>query len=137
MNDPQQHAVYAMEAEEFASHCNHTLPLLTLKKWARQTCRLFKVPSVTIRVYAIRGRGGGYTEGRIQLDPSCGRNALTLFHELAHHIVRSKHPRAQDHGPLFCAYYAWLLDAWRLMPRAGFRAAARRHGVKVAKRLLA
>lgn len=128
--DPQKPLVYAMEDEEFRGHCRHRLPLKLVRRYARRLCRIFDVPQVSIRVYRVRGHGGQCSDGQIQLDPKCGMNGLTLAHELAHHVCDVKHPRAQAHGPLFAAYYGALLSALRLVPRVGFRAMCRKHGVK-------
>lgn len=133
MIDPQQDQLYALEYEEFRGHCRHVMPLKKLRLWARRICAQFGVPRVKIRVWSVRGRGGSYKDCSIHLDPGCGRNALTLAHELAHHLTAVKNPRAQDHGATFCAYYAAILDGFRLVPIAGFKAVAKRYGVKVGR----
>lgn len=134
MTDPQVQRVYTMEAEEFGSHTHAVLPLKRIRSYIRQTCTEFAVPQAKFRIRKKRGCGGSWRIGSIQLCPKNGRNALTVMHELTHHILAYRHPRAQDHGPTFCAYYSYLLDAWRIVPIAGFKVAARKYQVKVGKR---
>lgn len=135
MSDPQQDKLYTMEYEELRGHCRHTLPLKKLRRWAREICTQFNVPPITIRIWKRKGYDASYETDYhgIQLDPSNGRNALTLAHELAHHLVAMKNPRAQDHGPTYCAYYAAILDGFRLVPIAGFKAIAKKYKVKVGR----
>lgn len=130
--DPQKAALYAMEKDELRGHCHQWMILKGLRSMARDTCKAYKVPHVKIRVYS-NGDGGSISGCSIQLDPDCGMNSLTLLHELAHHIAQCRHPKAQDHGPMFCYYYGQLLDAWRLVPIEGFRAACRRYKLKIAR----
>lgn len=115
-------------------HCRHRLPLRLLKLYARQLCQQYGVPNVSIRVYAVRGNGGQCDQGKIQLDPECGMNGLTLAHELAHHICDVKHPRAQAHGPMFVFYFGCLLSSLRLLPMTAFRAICRKNSVKITRR---
>lgn len=130
--DAQAAKLYVMERIELRGHCRHKLPLRLLNRYARKFCKLYDVPMVSIRVYAVRGQGGHCDGGRIQLDPKCGMNGLTLAHELAHHIVDTKHPRAQPHGAIFAMYYGALLHGLRLVPFEGFKAICDRHKVRIA-----
>jgi len=131
--DAQKERVYEMERQELRGHRAHLLPLKKIRRLVRAACRVYGVPPVTIRVWAVRGFGASYDHdrGAIQLDPKSGRNGLILAHELAHHFTWSKYPKAQDHGPTFAWYYGAILHGWRLVPYEGFRAICRKHGVKV------
>lgn len=133
MNDPQQALVYAMERIELRGHCRHKTPMRQLRKWARNACKLYGVPGVTVRVFKYRGWGGSYLDDKVQLDPKCGRNGLSLAHELAHHLTVHLAPHAQDHGPTFMYFYGALLHGMRLVPFDGFRSVCKRHGIKIAK----
>lgn len=132
--DPQRSAVYMMETAELGAHRLHQVPLHTLRKWARNLCKQYEVPMPQINSKKKRGYVAVYDPDTetIELHPKYGRNGLMLAHELAHHIVAHLHPRAADHGPRWMATYAELLDAMRLVPKAGARAIARRHNVRVA-----
>jgi hypothetical protein len=130
--DPQSGRLYAMEHMELRGHRLHRLPLKTIRRLARKVCYLYGIPEVSIRVYVDGNWVGSETDGKIQLDPELGMNGITLAHELAHRIVYLKHPRAQDHGPLFVLYYGALLHSLRLVPFDGFKAICRRHKVRIA-----
>lgn len=133
--DPQQDLVYVMERIELRGHCRHTVPMKRLRRWARAACRLYGVPNVTIRVYKKRGHGGAYQDGKIQLDPKCGRNGMSLAHELAHHLTDTlTKERSQDHGPTFAYFYGALLHGMRLVPFEGYKAICKKHGIKIVRR---
>lgn len=129
-HDPNEPLLRLLERYGLRAHFDHTASLRDLRRVARRLCRLHRVPPVTVYVRAKRGCGGSYLDDVIQLDPGCGRNLCSLLHELAHHIVGHRHPRAADHGPKFVHWYGHLLDATRLVPLAGFRSLCRRYGVK-------
>jgi hypothetical protein len=131
-DDPQKQAVYHMEDDDLRGHCRHRLSLRLLRRYANELCAMYEVPDVSISVYE-NGLGGSCLDGKIQLDPKCGMNGLTLAHELAHHICDVKYPRAQKHGPMFASVYGCLLSSLRLVPLPGFRAICRKHGVRIAR----
>jgi hypothetical protein len=137
MKDPQRHLVYAMERLEFGGHWRHKLTNRTAKRWIRQACKNLGVKAPKVIVKTIRGVRGEYDEDSrtIYLDTEYGRSGLVLLHELAHHVAYVKYPRSADHGPMWMRVYATLLDMSRLVPIAGTKAACRRHGVKIARRL--
>lgn len=132
-DDPQQHEVYKLETEELNGHRYHKMLLRDLRKWARHTCKQFGVRPPRVMVKHNHGYIGVYLSETqtIQLDPEWGKNGLTLAHELAHHIVAVKHPRATTHGPTWLGYYAQILDMMRLVPADGVRAVARRRNVAI------
>jgi hypothetical protein len=129
MKDPNEPRIRLLERYGLRAHFDHVAPLRDLRRIARRLCRLHRVPPVSVSVHAKRGCGASYLDGRIQLDPRCGRNLLSLLHELAHHIVEHRYPRAADHGPRFVHWYMHLADATRLVPLAGFRSLCRKYGV--------
>jgi len=135
VKDPQAERVYRMESEELSGHCRSVCDDATLKRFLRQGCAIYEVP-VPQLVEGGRKLGGWYDSitCSIGLNPDCGRNLLTLAHELAHHVVTVKWPRAQDHGATFVRVYAELLDLMRLVPIAGMRQICRRYGVRMAIR---
>lgn len=137
MSDPQRELVYAMERLEFGGHWRHKLTMKWAKRWVRHACKHFCVPHASIIVKCVRGSRAEYDSDThtLELDREWGLNGLVVLHELAHHITYCKHPRAADHGPTFMLVYALLLDMARLVPIAGTRAACRRHGVKITRRL--
>jgi hypothetical protein len=127
-----------MERLEFGGHWRHQLrPWKFAERWVRQHCKNLGVPVPRLIVKTVRGARGEYDETvqTIFLDTKFGRSALVLLHELAHHITWIKYPKAEDHGPQFMRIYAALLDATRLVPLAGTRAACKRHGVRIARKL--
>lgn len=122
-----------MERRVFRGHLEHRAPLRILRRYVGKFCRLHGLPRVSVSIRRCHGGGGWYDpDGRfIFLDPN-QQNALSLAHELAHHVVTYRHPHAQDHGPAWMRWYAHILDAWRLVPLAGTIDACRRHGVAMA-----
>jgi hypothetical protein len=128
--DPNEEAFKRLERRGLRAHYDHRARLTSLRRVAARLCRLHDVPAVTVYVRSKRGCGASYVDDTIQLDPECGQNLCSLLHELAHHIVGHRHPRAADHGPRFVHWYGHLLDAARLVPLAGFRSLCRRYGVK-------
>jgi hypothetical protein len=137
VRDPQRNLIYAMERLEFGGHWSHKISRRTANKWVRQACRNLGVAKPKIVIKTVRGVRGEYhtASQTIYLDTEYGRSGLVLLHELAHHIAYLKYPRSEDHGPSFVRVYATLLDMSRLVPIAGTKAACRRHGVKIARRL--
>lgn len=133
--DPNKAALYRMEQREFAGvWLNVKQPMKYLRKRARAVCRLYQVPQARVLARGAPGCDAQYHDdsGTIDLCGN-GRNLLSLAHELAHHIVWTRHGhRAQDHGPMFVLLYGQLLSSLRICPLAGWRAACRRHGVKIA-----
>jgi hypothetical protein len=137
--DPNKQAVYRMEKREFAGVWLHVKqPMKYLQRRANAVCRLYEVPTVRLRVGRVEGGCAEYdsVDRLIRIDDRhkvTARNLLTVAHELAHHIVWERHGnRAQDHGPMFVLVYGQVLSSLRLCPFAGWRAACKRHGVKMA-----
>lgn len=137
MSDPHCDLVYAMERLEFGGHWRHKIEHRTALRWIRQACRILSVSPPKILVQPVRGCRGEYDPETltIRLDTQYGRSGLVLLHELAHHITWVKHPRAADHGPRWMLIYATLLDMTRMVPIAGTRAACKKHGVRIARKL--
>jgi hypothetical protein len=137
--DPQRAQVYAMEAEEFGWHAYHRARQKDLRFWLRTMCKKFSVPEPLLKFGPCQtaSTNGEYIQEdrTIVLSSKAGPCGLLLAHELAHHIdYVLGAPGAAYHNPRFVLTYMELLDAMRLVPEEGFRAAARRHGVKIARR---
>jgi hypothetical protein len=131
--DPQARRVTVMERRAFGGHLEHKTPLRWLRRIATRACCLHEVPKVSVSIRRCHGAGGWYDPDGVFIYLDSGeQNALSLAHELAHHITAHKHPHAQDHGPAWVRWYAHLLDAWRLVPIEGTVAACRRYGVAIA-----
>jgi hypothetical protein len=132
--DPQAKRVYEMEWTCLEGHVNTNTPLHMLRKVARNLCKEHGVPYVRIFVRSFDHECDAmYTEpGIIKLDPTRGKNLLTLAHELAHHICSIKNPRAQPHGATWVKIYAGLLSELRLVPIAGMKAICKAHKVRMA-----
>lgn len=136
MKDPQRRLVYVMEHQELRGHRWHWTKLSVLRKHTKTICKMYGLPRVGLIARRKKGEGASYNPGT----PGCiwlgedGLNYCTLAHELAHYITWTRHPKAQDHGPLWAFYYGRLLDQMRVVPLAGFKAICRRYGVKMAAR---
>lgn len=135
-DDPQAERVYEMERDELGGHFDHRVKLSTLRSLAKIVCKEYEVPPVTIYVRRLKGYDGAWhTDNSIYLHADVGVNAVTLLHEVAHHITAHRHPKAHanaPHGARWVRIYADLLDRCRLVPLAGMRAACRLHKVKIA-----
>ncbi len=129
--DPQAQRVYDMESYAFWGHTHHKMPLKQLRATADRICRQLSVPRVKVTIRRWEENHGSYMDDAIWLDPDKGQNALSLAHELAHHITAHQHPRATLHGPTWVRCYGRLLDALYLVPFEGFRAVARKYRVRV------
>lgn len=134
MDDPRRRLVYVLERRELRGHDYHVYKLKYLRLAMRRVCRLYSVPKVRI-VFADLPNCGEYLHDIVTLDRTAGRNLLNLGHELAHHVVAHRHPRAHDHGPIWLRYYVEILDIMRLVPRAGMLALCRKYRLRVAPRL--
>ena len=131
--DPQARKVYAMERCELRGHLRHRVSMRVLRAAARRVCIETGVPQVQVYSKRTRGCGGEYTyPDRIDLNPSVGRNFMSLAHELAHHVAWIKSPHSHAHGPTWVWWYARIMDAMRLVPFEGTLAICRRHGVAIA-----
>lgn len=137
--DPNKAAVYRMEKREFAGVWLHVKqPMKYLQRRANAVCRMYQVPPVQLRSRKVVAGCAEYLADarEIALDPNArvtSRNLFTVAHELAHHVVWTRHGnRAQDHGPMFVLVYGQILSSLRCCPMPGWRAACRRHGVKMA-----
>lgn len=129
-SDPQQRLVYAMERHELRGMAWHRAPLKYLRRKARAVCKRLYLPPVTLSVRRLNC--GGYylaDAGQIFLDVEY-QNANSLAHELAHHYVFHRHPKAQDHGPEFTKAYGQMLRLMRLMTPRAFKAICQEYGVK-------
>lgn len=136
--DPQRQAVYDMEAREFSGLWNGvTQPMKQLRGAAREVCKLFDVPPVTLAMRRFADRDAEYNDETFEVSfgvAGHNRNMVTLAHEISHHIVYHRHGnRAQDHGPTFVLVYAQVLSAMRMVPIAGMRDACKRHKVRIAR----
>lgn len=132
--DPQREVLYAMEFRELRGQWRGvTAKRKTLLRYVRMVCRLYGIKRCSVRFRTIDSRGS-YLNGVVTLDPVWGRNAITLAHELAHHVTEARFPDAkQDHGPRFVRVYGEVLHIMRLMPLDGFKIMCRKHGVKMAR----
>jgi hypothetical protein len=136
--DPQKDAVYSMEVREFRGLWRRTrIPLAYRRQLVKMLCRLYKLEQIGLYSLKIRGYSGLFRhdeEGgkHIEVDHRSGQDLLILAHEFAHYMTWTWTPRAQDHGPTFARNYMLACASLRLIPQAGFRAAARKHGVKIA-----
>lgn len=141
-DDPQQNKVYKLEANDLIAKTRHTMLLPELRRIARDVCDTAGVPmpKLCIRryrqkgwvLYAVYWHPFGNFGGSIWLDPKRGKDLASLLHELAHHIVAIKNPRARPHGATWVKVYAKLLDAYKLVPLANMRSLCRQYGVKMA-----
>ncbi len=132
--DPQVARVYAMEHAVLAGHFHSKVKLAKLRSLAKTVCKDYQVPKIRIHVRHHKEDAGCYWYGytSIFLESSAGMNMMILLHELAHHIVANKHPKAHPHGPRWMRIYADLLDKNGLVPLAGMRAACRKYKVRMA-----
>ena len=134
--DPQRAQLYEMEGDEFGRHAWHRAKRADLRKWNREMARLLSVPEPKLR---FGDCGASYaaeydsSTSTIRMSHKGRPCLLLLCHEFAHHVEFLQRPNAPDHGPHFCRTYMTLLDRMRLIPEEGFRAAARRYGVKIAR----
>jgi len=132
--DPQAETVYCMEGEDFGAQLCAKVPLRELRRIAKLMCRRRKipVPNIFIRTPTEPRLQGYYDPNTyaICLHPKFARNYMVLLHELAHHFVELKHPRAQHHGATWMRMYIELLDEARVIPAVAMRAACRERGVK-------
>ena len=129
---PYPEGLKELEHTGFGAHDHHVMRVARLRKHAMEMCRQYKVPQVRLIVRTPPGGGVAVyyeTDRTIWLGPKRGKNLLTLAHEMAHHVVAMRHPRARDHGPTWMRYYADMVDDLKLMPRRAFLAAAREYGV--------
>lgn len=132
--------VYEMEHAELRGLWQETrIPLRYRKRVLAGLCRVFNVPRIRVRSCKVPGAHGCYYvrddgEPRIDLCPRSGSDMLTLAHEFAHYVTHMRCPRARDHGPTFLFHYMQVCDALRLVPAAGFRAACRKHGLRIARK---
>jgi hypothetical protein len=128
-----------MERREFSGFLSHQVSLRQLRAVSGRMCRLHEVPPPRIVVRALPDNYLGWyendesTPAKITLNRRFGANCLVLAHELAHHIVWLKSPRAAAHGPTWLRTYGGLLHSMRLVPIEGFVAAARRPGLRASK----
>ena len=132
--------VYEMEHAELRGLWQETrIPLRYRKRVLAALCRAFDLPRIRVRSCKVPGAHGCYYvrddgEPRIDLCPRSGSDMLTLAHEFAHYVTHMRCPRARDHGPTFLFHYMQVCDALRLVPAAGFRAACRKHGLRIARK---
>lgn len=134
--DPQREQLYNLEGDEFGRHAYHRATRKMLRFWVKEMSSLMKVPAPQLRFGDCgSGYGAEYDSNAqaIRMSPKGGPCLLLLCHEFAHHVEFLLRPKLPDHGPWFCRTYMTLLDAMRLVPEEGFRAAARRHGIKIAR----
>jgi hypothetical protein len=135
-SDPQREQLYFLEAEEFGRHCWHRARRKDLRTWLREMTKLLGVKAPKLRFGDCGSRYGAEYDSNtqtIKMSHKGGPCLLLLCHEFAHHVEFTQRPGRPDHGPYFCLTYMTLLDRMRLVPEEGFRAAARRHGVKIAR----
>lgn len=133
--DPHAAAVYRMEGREFAGHFLQVTPWKQLRARVRALSRIYDVPRPTVVPLWHDARAGLYwhLHHRIELNPDHGRSLLVLAHEFAHHIAWVRHGwHVQSHGPTWLLYYAQCLATLRIMPVAGMKEAAKRHGLTMA-----
>lgn len=135
-SDPQREQVYKMESDEFGRHAHHRASRKLLQGWLKEMAKLLSVPAPKLRFGDCGAQYGAVYDSNnhtITMSPRGGPCLLLLCHEFAHYFVFLTQPTVPDHGPAFCLTYMTLLDAMRLVPEEGFRAAARRHGVKISR----
>jgi predicted SprT family Zn-dependent metalloprotease len=136
-NDPQRERVYCMEREFIGQAVGHSTPRAHLEEIIRDACRRFGVDEPALRIVNKPERvyARYFDDESIRLNRGFhGDNVSTLLHELAHHLTWKLAPTAQDHGAEWCAIYRRLLHLYRMMPRAGFDALARKYRLRVAAR---
>ena len=132
--DPQRHRVYKLERELIGTSIDTHTPLAKLRAIAAHACSKNSVKRPTIAVVSkpIRVFGWCSNYTHIFLNKSFhGDNLGILLHELAHYIAWQKFPDAECHGPEFMAYYALLLDQYKLLPRDCMDVLAKRYGVVI------
>lgn len=132
-SDPQRGRLYRMEEREFNGHARHTLAETHLRNGLKALCRRLKIsaPKLAIRRIDKSNVCGAYSPSLclIELHPKMGKNAWTLAHELAHHVIAVHDPKNQfqDHGPEFVHVFVILLDVMRLVPRIAMEPVLRKY----------
>ena len=134
--DPQKYKLFKMEREFVGTCIYHVVAVEDLQRIADHACREHKVLPPKITVFRESGKrppDGWYLDGTIGLNGAySAQNTCVLLHELAHHIHSTRCPDdTQDHGPMFCRFYADLLDRYRILPFDCFCLLADRWGVEV------
>ncbi len=105
-----------------------------LRAFSKAVCDSYGVPQARVIAKDEPGCWATYDwNGLICLNPAGGRNAITLAHELAHHVNWCQGYQFPYHGPRFMRVYIQILDNMRLIPAAGMRSIARKYGVKIAR----
>jgi hypothetical protein len=112
--DPQQQRVYAAEAV-LATHARRFTSLDEARAFVAAVFDdddLWDVadavddPHVELE-HRLR-RWDAVTDGRrIRLSPTSGMDAATVLHEVAHVLTMG-----DEHGPVFCGTYLWLVRRW-------------------------
>jgi len=133
--DPQKQRVYKMEREWIGTVVDTTVPLDKLQGIANHACRKLKLKPPSVQAYpgrkGVREFGFSIT-GEIFLNSNFhGQNLSVLLHELAHYICDQKHPWAEPHGATYCGVYRKLLADYRVLPKEGFDAMAKKYKVSV------
>ncbi len=131
--DPQRHRVYAMERAYIGTCIDITMSIQKLRAICDHACKSWGVEPCKVTAQKMKGKVfGHWFEGEIILNQSWnGMNLTTLLHELAHHIHDELGIEADeyDHGHQWVCIYALLLDQYKIMPLAAFKALCKKYNV--------
>ena len=140
-SDPQRHRVYRMERDFMGPCVEGSNKRKTLESVLTHACRKYAVDRPSLKIVRRCDRTFGWCEDHaIYLNRDFhGNNLMTLLHELAHWIVDQVLETDEIdsvHGGQFSAVYMHLLNAYRVMPEAGFRSLAEEWRVDIDETLL-
>lgn len=141
-DDPQQYRVYRMENEAIGACKAYRLSKASIRSMIKSVCSNYGVPPPVVKWadlghWAAEWRSTpstGYIGITFNTKKGTARDALTVTHELAHHVhyhlSAGAWVKQQSHGPQFMACHMSILDARRMIPVLGMRAICKAWDVK-------
>ncbi len=145
--DPQRGPLYKAEREFEGCSTQHVASRDYLRALMRRVCNYYCVDPPALKfvnrpeqreyAWVYFSANSEFEDSEIFLNRGFhGQNAMTLVHELAHHIVDLHFDHHESHGPEFCAVYTHLLHKYNLIPQDAFRVVLKRWGVKIGNEYL-
>jgi hypothetical protein len=142
-SDPQQYRVYRMETEAIGACSVYRLSKPAVRTMIKAVCRSYGVPKPRVYFQNLGRTTAEWREHPLGMDgPSTiafntvkgtARDALTVTHELAHHIhywLGNGAVDQESHGPEFVACHMSILDHRRMIPVTGMRAICKRYKIR-------
>ena len=144
-SDPQQYRLYRMENEAIGACKAYRLSKTAIRAVIKAVCKNYGVPEPRIYWQDLGRWAAEWREHDLSMDgPSTiafntikgtARDALTVTHELAHHIhywLGEGAEGQEPHGPEFMACHMSILDSRRMIPVAGMRAVCEKYKIRYA-----